>query len=98
MENKQTAVEWLEDEFSKFNDEIVNNREITFNEFHQRRIKLWEQAKAMEKEQINKAWENGFRSTGEGWNGEIPPECQGEILDTEEYYNENYGTPVDKKG
>jgi hypothetical protein len=52
MENKQTAVEWLEDEFSKFNDEIVNNREITFNEFHQRRIKLWEQAKAMEKEQM----------------------------------------------
>jgi hypothetical protein len=44
----------------------------------------------MEKEQINKAWENGFMSTGEGWNGEIPPECHGQVLDTEQYYNETY--------
>ena len=46
---------------------------------------------AQEKEQINEAWENGFMSTGEGWNGEIPPECHGEVLDTEQYYNETYG-------
>jgi hypothetical protein len=30
-------------------------------------------------------------STGEGWNGEIPPDCQGETLDTEEYYSKTYG-------
>jgi hypothetical protein len=94
MENKQTAVEWLEDEFSKFNDEIVNNREITFNEFHQRRIKLWEQAKAMEKEQIIEARLNGFASSGEGWNGEYPIMKYTEMLretKCEEYYNETYG-------
>jgi hypothetical protein len=44
-----------------------------------------------EKYQIKDAWENGFMSTGEGWNGEIPPECHGQVLDTEQYYNETYG-------
>ena len=43
-----------------------------------------------EKYQIKDAWENGFMSTGEGWNGEIPPECHGQVLDTEQYYNETY--------
>lgn len=96
MENKQTAVEWLEDEFSKFNDEIVNNREITFNEFHQRRIKLWEKAKAMEKEQIIDARVSGFASSAEGWNGEVPCMKWSEMIretKCEEYFNDNYGTP-----
>jgi hypothetical protein len=43
-----------------------------------------------EKEQILKAYEDGFMSSAEGWNGEIPPECYNEVLDTEEYYNETY--------
>ena len=77
MENKQTAVEWIQQElFQRYNfidDEFI---------FHQ--------AKAMEKKQIKDAWINGFMSTGEGWNGEIPPECYGEVLDTEEYYKETY--------
>jgi hypothetical protein len=82
METKQTAVEWL---FEK----ITQNGEIRWRGTQY--VKLFEQAKAMEKKQIVDAWENGFMSTGEGWNGEIPPDCQGEILDTEEYYNETYG-------
>jgi hypothetical protein len=45
----------------------------------------------MEKEQIKDAWEDGFMSSAEGWNGEILPECYNEVLDTEEYYNETYG-------
>jgi hypothetical protein len=80
MENKQTAVQWLEDEFSKFNDEIQNNREITFNEYHQRRIKLWEQAKAMEKEQIIQFADEYADAVMGG--------C---INRAEQYYNETYG-------
>jgi hypothetical protein len=45
----------------------------------------------MEKEQIKDAWEDGFMSSAEGWNGEIPPECYNEVLDTEQYYNKTYG-------
>lgn len=82
METKQTAVEWLELEYKKKG--FLYDLDI-------------KASKQMEKEQINKAWENGFRSTGEGWNGEIPPECQGKVLDTEEYYNETYGPQVDKE-
>lgn len=78
MKNKQTAVEWLEDKLSRCI--TATDRKIVFRK-----------AKAMEKEQIIDAWENGFMSTGEGWNGEIPPDCQGETLDTEEYYNKTYG-------
>jgi hypothetical protein len=96
MKTKQTAVEWL---FLKMNRirldyEIGNLNDLDFIENQK---KAYKESKQMEKEQINKAWENGFRSTGEGWNGEIPPECQGEVLDTEEYYNETYGPQVDKK-
>lgn len=82
METKQTAVEWLIERLE------INNSVSRQGEFWNL---LKNQAKQMEKEQINKAWENGFRSTGEGWNGEIPPECQGKVLETEEYYNEQYG-------
>lgn len=46
---------------------------------------------AMEKEQIMEAWKNGFMSSSDGWNGEIPPECYGEKLDFEQFYNETYG-------
>ena len=88
MENNKnmTAVDWLEEQFIWMIEDGVD----WFDAFHSVMSKL-EQAKQMEKEQINKAWENGFRSTGEGWNGEIPPECQGKVLETEEYYNEQYG-------
>jgi hypothetical protein len=53
-------------------------------------IKKAEQLLEMEKEQIINAWTDGFMSTGEGWNGEIPPECQGQVLDNEEYYNKMF--------
>jgi hypothetical protein len=45
----------------------------------------------MEKEQISDAWENGFMSTGQGWNGEVTPEMHNETLDTEQYYEQTYG-------
>ena len=92
MENKQTAVEWLISETYHLGGTMIfNNGQRVFYLAIEQYEELLKQAKQMEKEQINKAWENGFRSTGEGWNGEIPPECQGEVLDTNEYYNETYG-------
>jgi len=71
---KQTAVEWLIEQFQK-----------TFSEY----IKLnpnWEvieQAKAMEKEQIVKAWdERGSRI--------VPRYFLEENINGEQYYNETY--------
>jgi hypothetical protein len=78
MTTKQTAVEWFFDK--------LENHEIQAKHYD-----LFQQANQMEKEQINNAWEDGFMSSAEGWNGEIPPECHGEVLDTEQYYNETYG-------
>lgn len=87
METKQTAVDWLEELLHfeckySLNNEVIINYDVLDN--------IIMKAKQMEKEQINKAWENGFMSTGEGWNGEIPPECHGQVLDNEEYYNKMF--------
>jgi hypothetical protein len=79
METKQTAVKFLW-------QWIMKNPLGSFDDG----IKAYNKAKQMEKEQIVNAWTDGFMSTGEGWNGEIPPECQGQVLDNEEYYNKMF--------
>jgi DNA transposition AAA+ family ATPase len=48
MEKKQTAVEWLENELAFFLKDIIENKN------HLLMINLFEQAKAMEKEQMVK--------------------------------------------
>jgi hypothetical protein len=93
MENKQTAVDWAEDQLSKLNSAVINT-EITTQEYHIQRLKLWEKAKAMEKEQIIDAMVRGFSSSAEGWNGEIPCMKWSEMvreIKCEEYYQETYG-------
>lgn len=69
MENEQTAVEWLEDEVSKLNSAVIN-MELTPAEYHKQRVKLWEQAKAMEKKELervaNKARDDGWRDAKYG--------------------------------
>ena len=103
MDMKQTAVDWLVEQILvKFEDHMNDDYEIDFSK--PPRLKFYNafidstdlseyvnKAKQMEKEQIKDAWEDGFMSSAEGWNGEIPPECHGEVLDTEQYYNETYG-------
>ena len=77
MENKQTAVEWLVEQYANENYSI----------------EVYEQAKAMEKEQIIDARVSGFASSAEGWNGEIPCMKWSEMVretKCEEYYNETY--------
>ncbi len=80
MENKQSAVEWLYDRFL-FAGYAVPTQ--------------WkEQAKQMEKEQIIEARANGFISSAEGWNGEVPCMKWTEVIretKCEEYYNQTYG-------
>ena len=64
MENKQTAVEWVEDELSKLNLAVVTMG-ITQEEYHSQRVRLWEKAKAMEQKEFsriaNKAHEEGWK-------------------------------------
>ena len=71
---KQTAVEWL---YEKILLTPLDIREIN---------KCLDQAKAMEKEQIFEAWDNGFAN---GYDlGKYNDECSPE--DAEQYYNETY--------
>jgi hypothetical protein len=84
MKDKQTAVDWFLDQV-KFIDKEV------YAELYNQSL---EQAKQMEKEQIIDARANGFMSSAEGWNGEIPCMKWSELVretKCEEYYNETYG-------
>jgi predicted nucleic acid-binding Zn-ribbon protein len=87
MENKQTAVEWAEDELSKLNSAVVN-MEITTEEYHNQRVRLWEQAKEMHREQIQEAYVDG---------------CVGQMYEvsstytSEQYYNATYANDTTKR-
>jgi len=72
---KQTAVEWLEEELAKKLKSIVLNQDYQLMET------LFEQALAMEKEQIEASYYNGFFG------------CVYDLEYKENYYNETYGTP-----
>jgi hypothetical protein len=88
MENKQTAVEWLITQLE--GEESLVARIVGLKEYNQ----IVKQAKQMEKEQIIDARANGFMSSAEGWNGEIPCMKWSELVretKCEEYYNETYG-------
>lgn len=75
MENKQTAIQWLED---NLNFEPHDEEEFISNN------KIWEQAKAMEIEQIISAHNDGaLMAYALPFNA---PFKKGE-----EYYNETYG-------
>jgi len=77
MENKQTAVDWLEDELAKKLKYIIENKHYVLMEI------LFNHAKQIEKEQIKDAFVGC-------WKSNIPDgiECK---LDAEKYYNETYG-------
>jgi hypothetical protein len=85
---KQTAVEFL-------------GHELNVKLFYDISPELWEQvneifkqAKAMEKQQSISDYCEGFKASGEGWNGEYGLkdmlDVAGEI-DAEDYYNKTYG-------
>jgi hypothetical protein len=77
MDKKQTAVEWLSEQF----DSIV---ELYPSQF-ERVNRAIEQAKEMEKEQIINAFEQGENNSVDYFNPE------NRIKESEHYYNETYG-------
>ena len=74
---KQTAVEWLENEFQEMCKD--------FGGIHSDFIVKFEQAKEMEKEQIIEAFMQGA-DIGDMFNNEN----RAFITDAEQYYNETY--------
>jgi len=79
METKQTAVEWLEEQFIWMIEDGVD----WFDAFHSVMSKL-EKAKQMEKEQIVDAYEAGDgNGTASEWGYDV--------ISSEQYYNETYG-------
>jgi hypothetical protein len=75
----KTAVEWLIEQWPILESQLPPQ--------------LIEQAKEMEKEQIEKAYVDGFCKSCEGWNGEDGIEDFKNInneIKTEQYYNETY--------
>jgi hypothetical protein len=84
--SKQTAVEWLV-------EQMINQLDIRIENITNG-IELFEQAKAMEKQQSISDYCAGFEASGEGWNGEYGLrdwlDVAGEI-DAEQYYNKTYG-------
>ena len=77
---QQTAVEWLIEQLIKMDKELDGrrkNEDATVLKLNP--IKLFEQAKEMEKDQICEAWKNGNLPTN-----------LGRVITEEEYYNEKY--------
>jgi len=68
--SKQTAVEWLQ-------NELWSNYEFKSSKQKREFISKIEQAKAMEKEQIEDAWDDGIDSFS--------------TRSAEQYFNETYG-------
>ncbi len=75
MENKQTAVEWLEDVMKNM---VYNGAD--FGDDYPSLLVHIKQAKQIEKEQIEKAFQHS-----------IVAMVVGKVLSPEEYYNETYG-------
>jgi len=77
MEKKQTAVEWYNTQLNLYGD-MAFNKEISLGEYHIKKQELLEQAKQMEREQIQDAVKYGCSD----W---------GSAKDAEQYYKETYG-------
>ena len=78
---KQTAVEWIEDEFCSLDDGIKLTRKTT-----KKILYLFSQAKEMEKQHMIEAWDNGFAN---GYDlGKHDDQTNPD--DAEQYYNETF--------
>lgn len=81
---KQTAVEWLVNEMREYDWWYLPES---------MKEDIIDQAKAMEKEQIIEARNNGFMESGEGWNGEYGIEdinLLTQEIKSEQYYDETF--------
>jgi DNA gyrase inhibitor GyrI len=78
---KQTAVEWFSNKSWKLKIQL-ENKEISMGEYAVAYVKLVDEAKEMEKEQIMNAWENG-------WENDSVRDDEVESAATK-YYNETF--------
>jgi hypothetical protein len=79
MENKQTAIEWLENNLEQYGSS--SSLDLDWETLDE----LIEQAKAMEKEQHGKTWDSAL-SAYKARGGNVVRA----IVDFDEYYNETY--------
>jgi len=90
--SKKTAVEWLHMKLDVY-FELFPSEWQKLNE-------VLDQAKVMEKQQSISDYCEGFKASGEGWNGEYGLkdmlDVAGEI-DAEDYYNKTYGGDMSKQ-
>jgi hypothetical protein len=78
MTNNKLAVEWLAKSYVDLLKKL-NNEEISLKEFEIQYIEILEQAKEMEKEQIENAYNESFRLRDKPYST------------AEKYYNKTYG-------
>jgi hypothetical protein len=104
MDNKTAMQDFLENIRNKKN---TISRDVQNGHGHYYVIRLFEILEAecfsrleKEKEQIKDAWLDGFKSSAEGWNGEMLPyykDGEQRIAEhKEEYYNETYANDTTK--
>jgi hypothetical protein len=79
---QQTAIEWLEQHLKELENKVFNF-EVSPLESPVIREDLYKQAKAMEKEQIIDAYENGVGDENER-------NLSGQFTNAEQYYNQTY--------
>ena len=82
-EKKQTAVEWLFSETLGITLQLANKR-ISHRNWELQMVKLYEQAKEMEKEQISKAFDDG------DYNYHYSRKTGDDFENGKEYFNELY--------
>jgi hypothetical protein len=83
--SKQTAVEWYNTQLNLYGD-MAFNKAISLGQYHIKKQELLDQAKQMEKEQIENAYQKGRFSGQTNWG-------YGNDVTAEKYYNETYGEP-----
>lgn len=85
QEKKQTAVDWLSEQtYNVFNE--LQRGNITMTDFRFKMLNFEQQAKAMEREQIEKTYDAGHDDGHDEANGD------GSYYDTkEDYYERTYG-------
>ena len=81
--NMKTAVEFIEEYLLLNYYDTMRYAGIDLSD-------VIEQAKEMEKQQIIDARNDGFKISGEGWNGEYGVKKFDEEVNSEQYYNETF--------
>jgi hypothetical protein len=80
---QQTAVEWFNSKIKQL-EFWVETRQITWKEYHKEKDKLFEQAKEMEKERIETAYNKGTVHGIDYPESTLP-------ITGEQYYQQTYG-------